>query len=359
MMRGVPPPAAQCRRSVAAPLGGPARGLLAAAVLAACARPGAASLPLARVVAAPAESASVPPARVLPPPSAREAAIAAELERDVRALCADGQRNAKNPWALAGAADHVAGELETAGHAVERQGWERDGVVMQNLEVSLRGGRRGDELIVVGAHYDSAEGTPGADDNASGVAALLALSRAFAGRSFERSVRLVAFAAEEAPYFQTESMGSLQYARRLAAANARVGAMLSLESLGYYSDEPGSQTYPHEASELGPAPRGDFVALVSRREDAQLVARALAAFERAASVPARGVALAASAPGVGWSDHWSFWQIGAAALMVTDTAPFRNPHHHTPGDVPERLDYARLARAVVGIEAVIVELAGP
>jgi len=213
-------------------------------------------------------------------------------------------------------------------------------------------------VVVVGAHYDSAPGTPGANDNASGVAAGLVLAQRLAGRRFVHTLRFVFFANEEPPYFQNPGMGSLAHARASAQRQDALVAMLALESLGYYSDTPGSQRYPALVSALYPD-RGNFIAFVGNLSSRRLTRRAIGTFRRFASVPSEGGALPAWIPGVGWSDHWSFWQQGYPALMVTDTAVYRDPYYHDPGDRPGHLDYAVFSRVVLGLEQVIAELAEP
>jgi peptidase M28-like protein len=292
-----------------------------------------------------------------PQPTVEEARLAAELRRDVERLAgAIGERNLRRrPEALAAAADFVEEELREAGLAPRRQRWDPHRPLLCNVEAELRGAGRAHEIVVIGAHYDSVE-TPGADDNASGVAALLALARAFSRARPPRTIRFVAFANEEAPYFATEAMGSLAYARRCRSRGEQVVAMLSLESLGYYADTPGTQRYPAPVGLLYPS-TGDFVAFVSDLGSRRLLRRTVGAFRHGARFPSEAGALFRALPGVGWSDHWAFWQAGYPALMVTDTAPYRNPHYHTAGDVPATLDYHRLSRVVTGLVAVVADLA--
>ncbi|MFG0316868.1 MAG: M28 family peptidase, partial [Planctomycetota bacterium JB042] len=159
------------------------------------------------------------------------------------------------------------------------------------------------------------------------------------------------------PFFQDADMGSLRYAERLRTRGVAVAAMISLESLGYYDDAEGSQLYPPGIAMLYPS-TGDFVGFVTNVEHGDLVRRAIETFRAHATIPSEGASLPGAMPGIGWSDHWSFWQIGVPAFMVTDTATFRDPTYHTPRDTPERLDYARMARVVDGLEPVIEELAG-
>ncbi len=283
--------------------------------------------------------------------------LVAELKATVAHLSGKiGERNPKKHWELAAAADYLADQLSEAGYEVGRQGYEVDDVIAQNLEVDARGAERGDEIIVVGAHYDSAVGSPGADDNASGTAALLALARRFRGRKLRRTVRFVFFANEEPPYFQTERMGSLVYAKHALARGDRMLAMLSLESLGVYSDKVGSQRYPKGLQEKHPTV-GNFVAVVSDTASRALTDRFAKLLRESGPVAVESDALPPGLPGVGWSDHWSFWQIGVPAVMVTDTAPFRFAHYHKPTDTHERLDYERFAHVVVSLGRSLQELA--
>ena len=329
--------------------------LLGSGVFAACGG----TPPLAPQAPPKAKKRAAPQQQTLPALNARERELQGALRRDVAKFAGKiGERNVANKWELASAADELAEALSAEGLGIDRQGYDIDGeVVAQNLAVEVRGTRRADEIILVGAHYDSAPGSPGADDNASGVAAVLALARRFRGASPARTVRFVFFVNEEPPYFQTDRMGSLVYARAVAAKGETVLAMLSIESIGYYSDQPGSQKYPAAVRDRYPR-TGNFLAVVANPKSKALLAQVTATLKAEASLPIVGDALPESMPGVGWSDHWSFWQIGVPAVMLTDTATFRNPHYHRPTDTPDRLDYGRMARAVYGIERVVIDLAG-
>jgi len=173
-----------------------------------------------------------------------------------------------------------------------------------------------------------------------------------------RTLRFVAFVNEEPPFFQTEQMGSLVCARRSRERDEKVVVMLSLESLGYYSTDDGSQKYPFPMGWFYPS-RGDFVAFVGRSADAKWVRLCVKLFRQNAQFPSEGGALPGWLPGIGWSDHWAFWQAGYPALMVTDTAIFRSPHYHAESDNPDKLDYDRFARAVEGLSRVIEKLVNP
>jgi hypothetical protein len=310
----------------------------------------------------PASSESRPaitktPDGALPPLSERERALGTELRRDVEKLSKEiGERNAGKKWELASASDYVAGELEAAGYTLDRQGYEVGEIVAQNLEVGVSGGQRGEEVIVVGAHYDSAPGTPGANDNASGGAALLALARRFREARPARTLRFVAFANQEAPFFQTKDMGSVVYAKRAAARGDKIVGMLSIESIGYFSDAADSQRYPAGLAGRYPT-TGNFIAILGNEGSRSLVDRVLSAFLRHGSISAQGVALTKDAESAAAGDDWSFWQVGYPAVLVTDTASLRYPHHHKGEDTPDKLDFERMARVVAGLEGTIGELA--
>jgi hypothetical protein len=288
---------------------------------------------------------------------AAAAPLVDQLRRDVTALCAIGERNTfAHPEQLHRAADLIERELAAAGYRVERHAYtvRRDDVVAHNLIVEIPG--RSKEIVVIGAHYDSVIGTVGADDNASGVAALLALARRFAKHEPARTLRFVAFANEEPPHFQSEDMGSYQYAKRCFERGEKIVGMLSLETIGYYSDAPDSQQYPGPMAALYPT-TGNFIGFATNLSSRALLNRCVKAFRRASRFPVESAALPEAVPGIGWSDQWSFWQFKYPAIMITDTAPFRNPHYHEESDTPETLDYARLGQVVEGLAGVVEELA--
>jgi hypothetical protein len=287
-------------------------------------------------------------------PTEEERALASELRRDVERLAIEiGVRHDERPEALAEAVSWIDAELGAAGLSVTRHGFDA-GMRFENVEGTLAG--RSDEIVVVGAHYDSSRHSPAANDNGSGVAALLALARRMTGAPRERTIRFVAFANEEPPHFQKESMGSLVYARACRDRGDAIVAMLSLETIGYYSDDEVSQKYPFPLALFYPS-RGDFIAFVGDTGSRALVHRSIETFRDTTDFPSEGAALPISIPGVGWSDHWSFAEVGYEALMVTDTALFRYPHYHTADDLPEHIDYERTARVVLGVERVIEDLA--
>ncbi len=295
----------------------------------------------------------------LPALGQEEKALARSLERDVNALAADiGPRHAARPESLERSVSWLKNRLERKGLRPERYSYEYEGETFHNVEVEVRGREEPDEIVVLGAHYDTVPGSPGADDNASGVAALVALAGRLSAAELPRTVRYVFFANEEQPFFQSEGMGSLVYAKRSRAKGDEIAVMVSLESIGYFDDAEGSQSYPPLVGAFYPS-RGNFLGFVGNLDSRGQVREAIGAFRRAAALPSEGAALPSWVPGVGWSDHWAFWQAGYPAIMVTGTAPFRNPHYHMPTDTPDTLDYARLARAVIGLDAAARALATP
>jgi hypothetical protein len=315
---------------------------------------GAAALGWFTMIRMPGKSFSGTP----PPLSAEEQALRAELLAHVQMLGgAIGERNVETYDKLVAAADYIERTFVAAGLQPRREGYEVRGRRCDNIEVEIPGATR--DIFVVGAHYDSVYNCPGANDNGSGVAALLALAKRFAGQRPERTLRFVAFPNEEPMHFQTQLMGSWVYAHRCKERNDPIVGMISLETIGYFSDERGSQVYPLPG--LGAIyPRtGNFIAFVGNVPSRSLVRQAVGSFRKHARLPSEGTALPASIPGVGWSDHWAFWQHGYSGIMVTDTAPFRYPHYHRPSDTPEKLEYDSMTRLVHGLQGVISDLANP
>jgi|SRR5579863_931047 Zn-dependent M28 family amino/carboxypeptidase len=291
------------------------------------------------------------------PLSNAQAELSGRLSDDVRHLStAIRERNLQHEGSLHATTDYLRSTLARAGYTVTEQTYTIEGEAVSNLEADLLGSVNTDGAVIVGAHYDSVDGTVGANDNATGVAATLELARWLQGSHPRKTVRFVFFVNEEPPYFQTGQMGSLVYARKLKQDGVPVSAMISLETIGYYSDAPGSQKYPPLLNLLYPN-RGDFIGFVGNSESRDLVRRATKTFRESAEFPSEGIAAPADWPGIGWSDQWSFWQEGWPAIMVTDTAPFRYPYYHTSFDTADRVDFDRMARVVDGLRNVVVSLA--
>ncbi|MGF6782207.1 M28 family peptidase [Paraburkholderia sp. GAS334] len=284
--------------------------------------------------------------------------LAAALERHVKVLAEDiGERNVFRPDALHAAADYIVQQWTRSGRTVTHQDYQVRGVPCANIEVALEGCVQSDEIIVLGAHYDTVRNSPGADDNASGVAALLEIAGMLQSLSPRYTVRCVAFVNEEAPFFFRGDMGSLRYARAARLRGDRIRLMLSLEMLGYYRDEPGTQRYPPLLRYFYPA-CGNFIGFVSNLRSARQLRWFVDAFQASSDFPLEAAALPWWVPGVALSDHSSFWRHGYPAAMVTDTAYLRNPHYHTAHDVPATLDYGCMAAVTRGLAASVASL-GP
>lgn len=305
------------------------------------------------IVAGPGDSHAGPPGEL---PEA-ERGLPLRLRGHVRRLADEiGPRNEDHPEALAAAAAHITASLSGTGLHVRPQVLPGRLGPVWNLVAELHGTQLPHEFVVVGAHYDSVDDSPGADDNASGVAALIELARRFATRAPARSVRFIAFVNEEPPAYRTEAMGSLHAARASREQKDQIVAMFSLETIGYYSDAPGSQAYPWPLNHFYPD-TGDFIAFVGNLASRPLVQHALSTFRGRVPLPSEGASAPGIVPGIGWSDHWSYWQMGYPAVMVTDTAPFRNPAYHLGNDRPATLDYQRMAWVTLGMEAIVERLA--
>jgi hypothetical protein len=284
--------------------------------------------------------------------------LAPRLRRHVELLAATiGERHLGRPEALRQAEAYIRRTWEAQGFSVREELFAVQEQRCANLLVEIQGVREPERIVLVGAHYDTAPGTPGANDNGSGVALLLEMSRALRDARPHRTIRFVAFTNEEPPHFFSERMGSRVHAREAKRRGERVAAMLSLETIGYYADAPGSQGYPPPFSLFYPR-RGNFLAVVGDLASRGLVVDFLRHFMAAGDFPVEGVATAGWIPGINWSDHWSFWKEGYPAVMLTDTAPFRYPEYHRAGDRPDRMTWPAFARASAGIIAAVRGLAG-
>ena len=283
--------------------------------------------------------------------------LSRELERHVRYLSEQvGRRGVFKPEAYQKAEEYIEQQLKDWGYAPQRQMYEVEKVPCANIEVELPGKSKPEQILVIGAHYDTVEYTPGANDNGSGVAGMLALAHRLKKMPLMAcTVRLVAFANEEPPYFQTPQMGSYVYAQRCRSKGEKIIGMLSLETIGYYNDEEGTQRYPPPFNRIYPA-TGNFIAFVGNFSSRRWVRRVIGSFRQHCQMPSEGGSIPEYVTGVGWSDQWSFWQMGYPALMVTDTAPFRYRAYHTRQDRAENLDYWRMARVVECLLEVVIDL---
>ncbi len=296
---------------------------------------------------------------VSPLPSVPPAVDPARLEMHVRKLAVDlHPRSYDQLTHLAGAAHYIAAQFRAAGGRVDIQEVRVGEATYHNI-IARYGPAQG-PLMVIGAHYDSAgavraaapdSATPGADDNASGVAGLIELAHLLGRQQPARAIELVAYTLEEPPHFRTEHMGSAWHARSLKAAGREVQLMLSLEMIGYFSDTPDSQSYPVPAMALLYPDRGNFLALVGRFGDFGVTRRAKAIMAGATDLPLASLNAPPAVQGVDYSDHRNYWRAAYPALMVTDTSFMRNPHYHKASDTADTLDYVRAAKVVQSVYA--------
>ena len=271
-----------------------------------------------------------------------------------------GERNLTEPKKLTETVEYVQSLFESMGYKINRQSFRVTGFEnfeCNNLIAEVLGKERPEEIVLIGAHYDSAVGTPGANDNGSGVAALLEIANQLQGRQFPRTLRLVAFANEEPPYFQRDGqMGSWVYAKECRKRRDNLKVVLSLETMGYFTDEPNSQKYPPLLAAMYPS-TGNFIGIISDIKSRPLLTEAVNSLRKHCKVDVQSASLPSDLQGVGWSDHWSFWQEGYMGLMVTDTALFRYPHYHAPSDTVEKIEFVRFSQVVDGLAKMIADYA--
>jgi hypothetical protein len=294
----------------------------------------------------------------LPIMKLQEVDLSESLHADVEMLAGTiGERNVFHPEKLEAAAEFIEQRARLLGYEPQSQVYEVRNVAVRNIDFEIKGSVHPEQIVVVGAHYDAVRGSPAANDNGSGTAALLELARLMKESHPRRTLRFVFFVNEEPPFFWTRNMGSLVYAKRCRERREEIVGMLSLETIGYYSEEKGSQGYPFPFRWFYPG-RGNFIAFIGNYESRGLVERCVKTFRQSTTFPCEGGAVIPFDPHVGASDQWSFWKEGYAGLMVTDTAPYRYPHYHKVTDTPDKLDYDSMARVVMGLTEVIGELCG-
>lgn len=291
-----------------------------------------------------------------------ETAFRDELVSDVWKLAGEiGERNVWRYQNLVASADYIENSLKQMGYDVSRQYYLAKFDVTEekdccNIIAEIPGSDGTDRIVVVGAHYDSAYGSEGANDNISGVAATLALARRFAGRKCDATLRFVLFVNEEPPFYHSDMMGSMVYAKSCKANGDNIVGMVSLECMGYFTDAEDTQKYPFPLNLVYPS-TGNFIGFMGNFESRKFLYRIIKTFRANCDFPSEGGAIPKIIPGITWSDQWSFWKQGYPAIMVTDTAFFRYPEYHKD-DTPDMIDYDRLGRVVAGLEPVIAELVG-
>jgi hypothetical protein len=291
----------------------------------------------------------------LPPLQPEEITLQNLLQQDIQKIAVEiGARNVSQYEQLNATKVFLETSLAQSGYQVNRQEYKIDNNTYYNLEVEKLGTEYPKEVVIIAAHYDSAFSSPGANDNGTGVAAVLELARIFANQSHKRTIRFVEFTNEEPPFFWTENMGSLVYAKQIDP-QIKVVAMLSLETMGYFSDRVDSQKYPFPVNLFYPN-QGNFIAFIGNLGSGDLVRRSITSFRRHVQFPSEGASLPSWIPGISWSDHWAFWQQGHQGIMITDTAPYRYSHYHTIDDTIDKINFDKLARVVSGLVKVITDL---
>jgi hypothetical protein len=276
---------------------------------------------------------------------------------DVRALVSiNPPRNYRNVQSLDKAAEYITAQFRKMKCRPEIQRFEVDGGFYRNIACSF--GPANAERVIVGAHYDVYGDLPGADDNASGVAGLIEIGRLLAETKPDLKCRtdLVAFTLEEPIYFKTRHMGSSVYARSLSEAGVKVVAMISLEMIGFYSDTPGSQDYPLSFLKLFYPSSGNYIAVVGKTNQKKLVDKVKKSMCAASDLPVETLAAPSILPGIDFSDHQSFWKYGYPAVMITDTAFYRNKNYHSDTDTIDTLDFDKMTEVIKGLYRAIIEL---
>ncbi|MEZ6112023.1 MAG: M20/M25/M40 family metallo-hydrolase [Pirellulaceae bacterium] len=298
-----------------------------------------------------------PRRNAMPPLSDRERQVREWLETDLRALAEEiGERHLQGRYSqLIDATALFERTLTEAGYAFQRQEFEVDGRRVWNVETSLSGSADAAPSLVIGAHYDTVPGSPGANDNGSAVVAGLALARLLANSRPRHTIRFVFFVNEESPYYMTEAMGSLRSAESMRDRGESLMGMIALETIGCYLEAAGSQRYPVRWLGYLYPTTGNFVAVVGNVRSRRFVRQIVRGLRRAA-FPCEGMAAPRFLKDIFRSDHAAFWHCGYPALMITDTANFRYRHYHTPQDTVDKIDFDQLARLVVALESTVRDL---
>jgi Zn-dependent M28 family amino/carboxypeptidase len=265
-------------------------------------------------------------------------------------------RTYTNKQNLNNTADYIASQFDGAGGQLSEQAFVVNGNQYRNVIAAF--GPESSDRIVVGAHYDSYGNSPGADDNASGIAGLIELAYLLGRTELAQRVELVAYTLEEPPFFRSDNMGSARHAAMLRKGRVDVEAMICLEMIGYYSDEKNSQLFPSVLLKWLYPDKGNYIAVIGSWGDRKLVKQVKVSMRSATDLPVHAMCAPKGFPGLDFSDHLNYWNNGYAAVMITDTAFMRNPNYHRESDTADTLDYHRMARVVTGVYEAVVYLAG-
>ncbi len=303
-------------------------------------------------VTMPGESVPAQPA----PFTGELSALSQRLQQHVNHISGTiGERSAEQSIKLAQTADYIQQQFELMGYIPTSRTFGDE--QFRNIEVDLYGREKRNEIIVLGAHYDTTWLTPGADDNASGIAGLLEIARSLKDQRFPKTIRFIAFANEEVPSYRRAEMGSMFSAKRSYTRSELIVGMIALEMIGYYSDQPGSQRYPDLLQQFYPE-QGNFIAFISNLVSRDFQLNVISHFRAQSVFPSEGlIAPEWLERSIRRSDHASYWYYDFPAIMVTDTANFRNPNYHRSSDSQETLDYDSMSRVVSGLTVVLERLA--
>lgn len=281
-----------------------------------------------------------------------EAGLRADVAYLSRTL---GPRNPKHYDGLVAAADWIRARWASLGYEVREQAFDVEGKECVNLEVEIAGRAAPDEIVLLGAQYDTWPDSPGANNNGGGVAVLLRVSELLRDHQPDRTIRLVAFTTQEPPYSNTASMGSLHYARRSRERGENIRVMMSMDAIGVYKHEPGTQSLPFPFSLLYPD-RGNFLGFIADLPTRSLLVETTRGFKKGSAFPIEAGSVPRWVEGASWSDHASFWRYGYRGIQITDTGAFRSASHTTSDDTMEKMDFVALARITMGMYGAMVEL---
>lgn len=277
------------------------------------------------------------------------------LKKNVHFLSVEtGSRGYSERVSLEKTIDYISEELKSYGYEVLFQNYNYNGQDYKNIYIEIKGKKEPEKILLTGAHYDTVVGTPGADDNGSGVSALLELARLVSGKSFEKTIQMVFFTLEEPPCFHTEYMGSYIYARELKESGKNIEGMICLEMIGYFSNEPESQNFPHFPVGNPFPHKGNFIAFVSDLSSEDFLWKIKKSFMVASDLPVESISVSKDiVPDIALSDHSSFWEFGYKGIMITDTSFYRNPNYHEKSDTYDTLDYESLYKVVMGLAGAV------
>jgi len=264
-----------------------------------------------------------------------------------------GERSVRFPENLNKTAEYIQSVYEDIGITVRREPYDYSDYKVDNIVAEISTGPQPSRRYLLGAHYDSVSGTVGADDNASAIAVQLETARglkALLGQeNFDLTVNFVSFALEEPPAYGTRYMGSRVYAKKARKEQEKIDGMICLEMVGYACYEPGCQNYPFPLGVFGYPKEGNYIGIVGNFKSGEFTKALFKAFQKNPELPVVKLKIPFNGrilPAVRLSDHASFWDQGFKAVMITDTAFFRNPHYHRSLDTMEKLDYRFMAELV-------------